>query len=90
MGNEKLGDAGIGTTHSVEPVVVVSEGSGKTANIEGAKAKEVHNAELFAALQESKIHAWSNESRTLYLAIFTAFLCACANGYDGEAPFHRP
>lgn len=28
---------------SIKPVVVVSEGIGKTANIEGAKAKEVHN-----------------------------------------------
>ncbi|KAI1175882.1 putative MFS lactose permease [Nemania sp. FL0916] len=73
-----------GTATSVEQVVVVSEGLGKTANIEGAKAKEVHNAELFAALQESKIRPWSKESRTMYLAIFTAFLCACANGYDGS------
>lgn len=66
MGNEKPGDAGVSTTHTVEPVVVVSEGSGKTANIEGATAKEVHNAELFAALQESKIETWSKESRILY------------------------
>jgi hypothetical protein len=31
------------TATSIEPVIVVSEGLGKTANIEGAKAKEVHN-----------------------------------------------
>ncbi|KAI0408462.1 putative MFS lactose permease [Xylaria palmicola] len=78
------GDGGATITHSIEPVVVVSEGTGKTANISGAKAKGVQNAELYAALQETKINPWSKESRTLYLAIFTSFLCACANGYDGS------
>ncbi|KAI1758124.1 lactose permease [Xylaria castorea] len=89
MGHSRLSDDGGATITGIssidpEPIVVVSEGSGKTANISGAKAKEVHNAELFAALQETKIKAWSKESRTIYLAIFTAFLCACANGYDGS------
>jgi len=28
---------------TIEPIVVVSEGTGKTANLEGAKAKEVFN-----------------------------------------------
>ncbi|KAI1809373.1 lactose permease [Poronia punctata] len=69
---------------AVEPIVVVSEGAGKTGNVEGAKAKEVFNAELYAALQETKIERWSKESLILYLSIFTAFLCACANGYDGS------
>ncbi|KAI8628810.1 lactose permease [Xylariaceae sp. FL1651] len=72
------------TIETAETAVIVSEGTGKTANISGAKAKEVHNAELFAALQETKIKPWTKESRTIYLAIFTAFLCACANGYDGS------
>ncbi|RWA13939.1 hypothetical protein EKO27_g1149 [Xylaria grammica] len=86
MADSKLrnGDGGATAPTSIEPVIVVSEGAGKTANIEGAKAKEVQNAELYAAIQESKIKLWSKESRTLYLAIFTAFLCACANGYDGS------
>ncbi|KAI1271387.1 putative MFS lactose permease [Xylaria sp. FL0933] len=81
---DHVGNGGATISTSIEPVVVVSEGAGKTANIEGAKAKEVHNAELYAAVKESKINAWSKESRTIYLAIFTAFLCACANGYDGS------
>ncbi|KAI1268083.1 putative MFS lactose permease [Xylariaceae sp. FL1019] len=75
---------GIETAPTVTEAIVVSEGTGKTANIEGAKAKQVHNAELYAALQETKINAWSKESRMIYLSIFTAFLCACANGYDGS------
>ncbi|CAK7199150.1 hypothetical protein SEUCBS139899_001822 [Sporothrix eucalyptigena] len=62
----------------------VSAGSGASAVREGAKAKVVHNAELYAALQETKIKAWSKESRQLYFAIFIAFCCACANGYDGS------
>ena len=42
MADEKLGEIGLGATISttVEPVV---EGAGKTANIEGAKAKQVQN-----------------------------------------------
>jgi hypothetical protein len=31
------------TSATIEPVVVVHEGTGKTANISGAKEKEVHN-----------------------------------------------
>ncbi|KAI3320185.1 lactose permease [Xylariaceae sp. AK1471] len=83
MGNSKI-PVEIATSAAIEPVVIVNEGSGKTANISGAKEKEVQNAELYAALQETKINKWSKESRTLYLAIFTSFLCACANGYDGS------
>jgi MFS family permease len=41
-------------------------------------------AELFAALQETKINPWSRESLHLYFSIFIAFCCACANGYDGS------
>jgi sugar porter (SP) family MFS transporter len=44
----------------------------------------VYNAELFAALQETSINPWSKESRSLYFAVFVAFSCACANGYDGS------
>ncbi|KAI1310571.1 putative MFS lactose permease [Xylaria venustula] len=87
MGNptvQHAGGDGATVSTSIEPVVIVSEGVGKTANLSGARAKEVKNAELYAAIQESKIEPWSKESRTLYLAIFTAFLCACANGYDGS------
>ncbi|EPE10840.1 mfs lactose transporter [Ophiostoma piceae UAMH 11346] len=60
----------------------VSAGTGESAVREGAQAKTVHNAELYAALQETKIKPWSKESRKLYFAIFIAFCCACANGYD--------
>lgn len=64
---------------------VVAEGTGKTLDeTHGAKAKEVHNAEFFAAIQESKIERWSKNSLKLYYAVFIAFCCACANGYDGS------
>lgn len=89
MDDSKLGHGGGGATvsTSIEPVVIVSEGAGKTANISGAKAKGVQNvsksdcqlteyhapraddqeqAELYAAVQESKINLWSKESRTIY------------------------
>lgn len=62
---------------------VVAEGTGKTAG-EGSKEKTVYNAELYAALQESKIEKWSKASKHLYFSIFIAFCCACANGYDGS------
>ncbi|KAI6382224.1 hypothetical protein MCOR25_000813 [Pyricularia grisea] len=67
---------------TVKPVVAV--GDGKTAKAEGSKAKVVHNAEFFAAVQEANIPRWSKESIKLYFAIFVAFCCACANGYDGS------
>ncbi|KAI1329436.1 putative MFS lactose permease [Xylariaceae sp. FL0255] len=82
--DEKLGSEHIGVSQAAVDTVLVSEGTGKTANVAGAKAKEVHNAELFAAIQETKIDTWSKDSLILYLAIFTSFLCACANGYDGS------
>lgn len=41
-------------------------------------------AELFAAIQESRIERWSKESIHIYFAVFIAFCCACANGYDGS------
>lgn len=41
-------------------------------------------AELYAAIQESAIKKWSKESLHLYFAVFIAFCCACANGYDGS------
>ncbi|KAI5861407.1 general substrate transporter [Durotheca rogersii] len=49
-----------------------------------AKAKTVHNADLYAAIHETKINAKSKESIHLYFSIFVAFCCACANGYDGS------
>lgn len=67
---------------TVKPVVAV--GDGHTAKAEGSKAKVVHNAEFFAAVQEANIPRWSRESLKLYFAIFIAFCCACANGYDGS------
>ncbi|KAI0163814.1 general substrate transporter [Pestalotiopsis sp. NC0098] len=67
-----------------QPHVVVGTGTGKTAELEGAQAKTVHNAELYAAIQETKIARWSKESIHLYFSVFVAFCCACANGYDGS------
>ncbi|KAI1478057.1 general substrate transporter [Daldinia eschscholtzii] len=64
--------------------VPVGEGSGSTTHVSGVKAKAVHSAELFAALQESKIDYKSKYSIHLYISIFVAFCCACADGYDGS------
>ncbi|GFZ48442.1 hypothetical protein JCM24511_06190 [Saitozyma sp. JCM 24511] len=55
-------------------------------SIDPASKGEVHtvrNAELYEALKESEIRRWSKESIHLYFSVFVAFLCACANGYDG-------
>ncbi|KAL2170798.1 hypothetical protein VTG60DRAFT_4453 [Thermothelomyces hinnuleus] len=54
-----------------------------TPKVQG-KEKEVHNAELYAAILEAKIEPWSRTSIHLYFSIFIAFCCACANGYDGS------
>ncbi|AEO70640.1 7b631b26-01bc-4e01-952b-bb8dd668b6a9 [Thermothielavioides terrestris] len=51
---------------------------------DGVKEKAVRNAELFAAIKEANINPWSKTSFHLYYAIFIAFCCACANGYDGS------
>ncbi|KAI2627009.1 general substrate transporter [Hypomontagnella submonticulosa] len=64
--------------------VHVSEGSSATVSAPGAKAKVVHNADLYAAIQETKIDYKSRDSIHLYFSIFIAFCCACANGYDGS------
>jgi hypothetical protein len=111
---------------AIEPTIIVSEGHGKTANIAGAKAREVHNVSILESRLKRGIVFWDfqadhqgiggtirSSSRDqdrgmeqrvtnliLYIttripplsetrltvrvvAIFTAFLCACANGYDG-------
>ena len=41
-------------------------------------------AALYEALQASKIDPWSRTTWHLYFAIFVAFCCSCANGYDGS------
>ncbi|RDW86049.1 putative MFS lactose permease [Aspergillus mulundensis] len=70
--------------------ISVSEGAkvanmhGATAEKPGATTKAVFNAELFAAINETKIERWSKTSIHLYFCIFVAFCCACANGYDGS------
>jgi sugar porter (SP) family MFS transporter len=79
MDDLKTNTANVPTAHEK---IIVSQGSGATADISGARAKEVHNAELFAATQETKIHPWSKESLHLYFSVFVGFCCACANGYD--------
>ncbi|WVW87123.1 hypothetical protein I302_109180 [Kwoniella bestiolae CBS 10118] len=50
----------------------------------GAQVKDVKNAELYAAIHESRIPRWSKRSIHLYFAVFVSFCCACANGYDGS------
>ncbi|KKK14300.1 hypothetical protein ARAM_000796 [Aspergillus rambellii] len=57
---------------------------GESAQEPGAKTKAVHSAELFAAINETKIERWSKTSLHLYFCIFVSFCCACANGYDGS------
>jgi sugar porter (SP) family MFS transporter len=57
---------------------------GMTAEKPGATTKSVFNAELFAAVNETKIERWSKTSIHLYFCIFVSFCCACANGYDGS------
>lgn len=72
-------------SHGIEPApdnsVAVPAGHG---DVKGKKEKEVHNAELYAAIKEANIKPWSRESIHLYFSIFVAFCCACANGYDGS------
>ncbi|KAI1334096.1 lactose permease [Xylariaceae sp. FL0016] len=81
---DDISKAGFDDTVVSQKVIAVHEGAGKTADAAGAQAKTVYNAELFAALQETKIKKWSKESIHLYFSIFVAFCCACANGYDGS------
>ena len=75
-------------SHGIESAndnkVAVPAGHGEKANLAGSKEKTVHNAELYAAIQEANINPRSKESFHLYFSIFVAFCCACANGYDGS------
>ncbi|KAJ5634041.1 hypothetical protein N7528_001883 [Penicillium herquei] len=73
-----------GVSAAVEDTPHVIFGYGETAKREGARTREVRNAELFAALEETEIQTWSRTSIHLYFCIFVSFLCACANGYDGS------
>ncbi|KAK4454499.1 lactose permease [Podospora aff. communis PSN243] len=68
-------------SHGVEPVAATAVDGDKK---EGVKEKTVHNAELFAALTETKINPWSRTSLHLFFSVFIAFCCAVANGYDGS------
>ncbi|KAJ5794055.1 Major facilitator superfamily domain general substrate transporter [Penicillium paradoxum] len=73
-----------GISTAIDDPARVLPGYGQTTKREGAKTKEVHNADLFAAIEETKIERWSKNSIHLYFCIFVAFCCACANGYDGS------
>lgn len=84
MSENKTEEQPIEAVHDAVHAVYVAEGSGKTAENEGATAKVVANAELFAAIQESEIPRWSKSSMQLYFFFFIAFCCSCANGYDGS------
>ncbi|KIM26257.1 hypothetical protein M408DRAFT_25468 [Serendipita vermifera MAFF 305830] len=49
-----------------------------------AEKKQVHSAGLAAATAAGALNPWSKESIVLYICCFVAFLCSCANGYDGS------
>lgn len=51
---------------------------------DSVQTKQVHNAELFAAIKETPIPRWSKSSIQLYGFIAVCFCCSCANGYDGS------
>ncbi|WVF68283.1 hypothetical protein IAT40_003048 [Kwoniella sp. CBS 6097] len=55
-----------------------------TTQVHAGHTKDVKNAELYAAIQESNIPRWHKNSIHLYFSVFIAFCCACANGYDGS------
>ncbi|KAJ5687789.1 hypothetical protein N7536_010408 [Penicillium majusculum] len=85
MSDDKKADEGVyGISSGIEDPARVIGGYGETTKRLGAKTKEVQNADLFAAIEETKIERWSKESLHLYFCIFVAFCCACANGYDGS------
>ncbi|KGO67789.1 Major facilitator superfamily domain, general substrate transporter [Penicillium italicum] len=85
MSDDKKADEEVyGISSSVEDSAQVTGGFGETFKRHGVKAKEVQNADLFTAIEETKIKRWSKESIHLYYCIFVAFCCACANGYDGS------
>ncbi|KAF8588210.1 general substrate transporter [Ramaria rubella] len=42
------------------------------------------SAAFVAAAEKGKLNPWSKDSLILYCACFIAFLCSCANGYDGS------
>lgn len=71
--------------HTVESVSVEPKHLATTTVVsDDVKAKEVHNAEFFAAVKETPIERWSKESIRLYCFIAVCFCCSCANGYDGS------
>ncbi|KAJ5827180.1 Major facilitator superfamily domain general substrate transporter [Penicillium robsamsonii] len=85
MSDEKKAQEEVyGISSATEHHTQVTTGHGDTKQRHGAKTKEVLNADLFTALEETKIERWSKESIHLYFCIFVAFCCACANGYDGS------
>jgi sugar porter (SP) family MFS transporter len=54
------------------------------AELRDAETKHVYNAQLAAAATAGALNPWSSESLFLYFCCFIAFLCSCANGYDGS------
>ncbi|EED19116.1 MFS lactose permease, putative [Talaromyces stipitatus ATCC 10500] len=71
--------------HAVEAVSEhVTSLPEKPAVGEDVQAKEVHSAELFAAIKETPLPRWSKASIRLYCFIAVCFCCSCANGYDGS------
>jgi len=50
----------------------------------GTKVLQVNNAAFAAATSQVKLNPWSHDSLVLFAGMFVAFLCSCANGYDGS------
>jgi hypothetical protein len=72
--------------HDTSPEIVsAAVPATHTPKVQG-KEKTVHNAELFAAIQEANINPRSKESMHLYFSIFIAFCWYAA--YD-NAPVPR-
>jgi len=59
-------------------------GNGKESKLQEVKVIQARNAKFAAAAEKGKLKAWSKDSLILYCACFVAFLCSCANGYDGS------
>lgn len=77
------------SAHDHEQVVIgehlVIEKVKDVSEVKGAKeVKAVTNAAFTAAVKQSNLSPWSADSLFLFWCMFVAFLCSCANGYDGS------
>ncbi|KAF8528705.1 putative MFS lactose permease [Gautieria morchelliformis] len=65
-----------------EKVIVEHIRESETEEIK--KLLHVRNATFTAAAEKGRLDPWSKDSFILYWCCFVAFLCSCANGYDGS------